>query len=222
MHPSLKSPDQGQLWLVSRDPQAVAPIQEVADTRGCRLLVFEDPDRFLSEYVPQVPECLLLDRDLAVSAGAIRSQLRARGSLVPWICLPEIAHAGPPGSGLTGADAPAVRDEIGPWIDKAFAWSRIYQADLQRAREGEERLARLTTRERSVLELVLEGLSSKQIAHQLGIARKTVDVHRAHLGHKLGTDSLAALVRLGIDAGRLEDLQSVADLGLLPCPYPMT
>jgi len=58
------------------------------------------------------------------------------------------------------------------------------------------RLAKLSRREREVLDLVVAGMASKTIAEKLGLRVKTVENHRAHLKRKLGVDSLAELVQL--------------------------
>ena len=60
----------------------------------------------------------------------------------------------------------------------------------------EARLARLTPREREVLDRVVDGRLNKQIAADLGIAEKTIKVHRARVMQKLEAKSLADLVRL--------------------------
>jgi RNA polymerase sigma factor (sigma-70 family) len=58
------------------------------------------------------------------------------------------------------------------------------------------RLARLSAREREVMEEVIRGRLNKQIAAELGITEKTVKAHRARVMEKLQTRSVAALVRL--------------------------
>ena len=58
-----------------------------------------------------------------------------------------------------------------------------------------ERLASLSHREREVLKLVVEGKTSKLIARELKITVKTVDVHRTHVREKLGSSTVAELVR---------------------------
>ena len=68
------------------------------------------------------------------------------------------------------------------------------QQQLQR--DTEQRLARLTKREREVCDLVAAGLLNKQIAVELGMSEKTVKVHRGRVTRKLDVDSVAALVRL--------------------------
>jgi RNA polymerase sigma factor (sigma-70 family) len=64
-------------------------------------------------------------------------------------------------------------------------------------------LALLTPREREVLQLVAGGLTSKEIALQLGISYRTVEVHRLHLMRRLNVHDVTALVRLALSAGLL-------------------
>jgi DNA-binding NarL/FixJ family response regulator len=62
-------------------------------------------------------------------------------------------------------------------------------------------IAQLTEREREVLVLIAEGLSSKEIAQQLGHAPKTAEAHRASLMRKLGVHKTSSLVRIAIRDG---------------------
>lgn len=59
----------------------------------------------------------------------------------------------------------------------------------------------LTTRERDVLTLVAEGLSSKQIAEHLNIGRRTVETHRERLMDKLDVRNAVGLVRAALARG---------------------
>ena len=58
----------------------------------------------------------------------------------------------------------------------------------------------LTTRQRQIMELVVAGQPSKNIAADLGISRRTVENHRASIMRKTGSTSIPALVRLSIGA----------------------
>jgi DNA-binding NarL/FixJ family response regulator len=62
----------------------------------------------------------------------------------------------------------------------------------------------LTDREREIYELVITGITTKEIAYQLGISPRTVDVHRAQIAKKLGADSMLDLVRLAIKEGLVD------------------
>ncbi len=59
----------------------------------------------------------------------------------------------------------------------------------------------LTTREREILQLLAEGLSSKEIAASLGVATRTVDSHRARIMQKLDIHKVSGLVRCAIREG---------------------
>jgi DNA-binding NarL/FixJ family response regulator len=65
-------------------------------------------------------------------------------------------------------------------------------------------LEMLTDREREVLQLIAEGLSSKEIAVRLGVSLKTVDSHRSNLMEKLDIHRVSGLVRFAIRAGLVE------------------
>ena len=65
-------------------------------------------------------------------------------------------------------------------------------------------VAMLTDREREVLQLIAEGLSSKEIANMLGVSLKTIDSHRSNLMEKLDIHKVSRLVRFAIRAGLVE------------------
>lgn len=67
-------------------------------------------------------------------------------------------------------------------------------------------LTALTPREREVMSLLVDGRQSKEIAHELGISRRTVDIHRGRLMRKMRARSIVDLIRMAI-AARLIDPQ---------------
>lgn len=70
-----------------------------------------------------------------------------------------------------------------------------------RQKDAADRIARLTPRQRQIMELVLSGHSSKNIAADLGISQRTIENYRASIMKKLGTKSLPELARLALAAG---------------------
>lgn len=66
---------------------------------------------------------------------------------------------------------------------------RSQTADLQ------QRLRRLTARERDILPLLLDGMSNKHIARELGLSPRTVETHRANLLKKMQVDSVTSLAK---------------------------
>jgi len=72
--------------------------------------------------------------------------------------------------------------------------------------EIESRIAALSPRERDVLTGLIEGRANKQIAFDLGISPRTVEIYRANLMNKMQADSLSDLVRMALVAGMLDSI----------------
>lgn len=77
----------------------------------------------------------------------------------------------------------------------------LFEALAKPRSNGDLSVSRLTSREREVLQLIAEGLSSKEIAVRLSLAVRTVDSHRAHLMTKLEVNKVSGLVRIAIREG---------------------
>lgn len=69
---------------------------------------------------------------------------------------------------------------------------------------GSSAVSILTEREREVLKLITDGLSSKEIASDLGVSLKTIDSHRSNLMKKLDIHKVSGLVRFAIRSGLVE------------------
>jgi FixJ family two-component response regulator len=91
---------------------------------------------------------------------------------------------------------PAPARDLLAAVGKALERDRARRAARKDQDELTRRLATLTARERDVMEGVVAGLLNKQIAGRLGIAEKTVKTHRGRVMAKMGTGSVAELVRL--------------------------
>jgi len=86
-------------------------------------------------------------------------------------------------------------------IDKSVRMSEVCCL----ARDAQMQLAKLTERERRVAELMAQGDRSKEIARDLGISNKTVEVHRHNVKAKLGVGSPVEVLQLFNDANTLGD-----------------
>lgn len=93
-------------------------------------------------------------------------------------------------------EKPFDHEQLVASIRRAFQEGGDTLVQSQAAESVAARLSQLTEREREVLVLVVAGRANKEIARELGISPRTVEIHRAHVMEKMEVSSLAELVRL--------------------------
>lgn len=81
----------------------------------------------------------------------------------------------------------------------------VIEAYVQRLEANHAPTDRITARQREVLQRVVEGRTSKEIARELGLSVKTVESHRAEIMRRLGVRHMAELVREAVRMGLLPD-----------------
>ena len=157
---------------------------------------------FLDSYEPGRPGCLLLDiRMPGMSGLELQQELDRRAIDLPVIILT--------GHGNVQVAVNAMKAGAVDFVEKPFnnelLLDRIQRAlsDSVKVREIrleqekiKARMARLTPREREVLERVIAGDTNKGVARRLGISDKTVELHRSRVMEKMKAGSLAALVKM--------------------------
>lgn len=171
------------------------------DSIGIEAYVYPDAASFLAELDPEEPAVVIVDvRMPGLSGFQLQERLLELDYPAPVIFCS--AHGDIPMS-VRAITAGAV-----DFLEKPYEPQRmldVVQQQLVAARERfarhiarratARRVATLTQREREVLRLVVDGLSSQVIAHRLGASVKTIDVHRARIKAKTEADSLGTLVR---------------------------
>jgi FixJ family two-component response regulator len=175
---------------------------------GLRVELFGSAREFAEFKVPDAAGCLVLDIRLpGVSGLDFQAELAAKGISTPIIFM--TGHGDIPMS-VKAMKAGAIDFLAKPFRDQDIldAVVRALERD-QKRRDSEKGVAELrirfdslTSREREVIALVLDGLMNKQIAAKLGVTEITVKVHRGHMMQKMKARSVIELVamadRLGI------------------------
>ena len=148
------------------------------------------------------PGCLVVDLRMPEMGGLeLQNELAARHIRLPIIMISGHADVGSAVRALkAGAldflQKPVARGELLDRVQEALALdAKARRTEAERLRV-EGCVARLTPRERQVMDLVVAGKTNKIIASELGLCEKTVEVHRARVMTKMEADSLAHLVRL--------------------------
>ena len=163
---------------------------------------FETGKQALDEWDSQTPGCWVVDYQMPEMTGlALVQDAHRRFGAIPFVLVT--------GVGTVPMAVEAIKMGAVTVIEKPFHHETFIDAvneaitlDLQRLElanrelELSKKIKLLTTREREVANLVVEGCLTKQIAKQLGISVKTVEVHRSHITKKLGVESVAQLVKL--------------------------
>lgn len=85
----------------------------------------------------------------------------------------------------------------GTFVSDAIA-SRIVDAFSKRSRDAQSPMEQLTDREFQVFQLIGHGLSTREMAEQLHVSAKTIEVHRVNIKEKLSTPTLPDLIRYAV------------------------
>jgi RNA polymerase sigma factor (sigma-70 family) len=192
------------VFLIDDDASVRDSLSLVLSLKGMRTQIFASAEDFLDTYRPEWRGCVLTDLQMPRMSGLdLQQALHERGISLPVVVL--TAHGDVPTTRL--AMKSGAFDFLEKPVDDEVLLDVLKNAireDGQRheAHSAESavrsRLARLTPREREVLELLVGGLSQREIAAQLKISPRTVEVYKARMMEKLQCGSLAELIRAAL------------------------
>ena len=192
------------VFVIDDDPAMRDSLRFLIQSIDLPVECFASAEDFLAAYSPQNPGCIVLDVRMPGLSGLELTERLGEDRFAPPIVL------------ITGhGDVPmavrALKAGAFDFIEKPFPdqvlLERIRQAiardaerrqELARLVKIERRATNLTTRERQVFEIVVQGKPNKVIASELGVSQKTVEVHRAHVMEKMQAQSFAELVKMAI------------------------
>ena len=202
------------VYVVDDDPSVRKALARLLHSAGHTVETFSSAAEFLARERCQGVGCLVLDVRMPSLGGMeLQAELAARGIDLPVVFL--TGHGDIPMT--VEAMKQGAVDFLTKPVDEEVLLDAVHQALLRhRAARSErlevqalqERVASLTPRELEVLRCVITGALNKQIAARLGIAEKTVKIHRARVMEKLGVTSVAELVQSCQHAG-VEPLASL-------------
>jgi RNA polymerase sigma factor (sigma-70 family) len=169
---------------------------------GLEVMTFPSAHAFLAFTPSDRPACLVLDVRLPGPSGLdLQAALTQADRSVPIVFI--TGHGNVPtsvramkGGAVDFLQKPFNDQELLDCVQRALRRSGEERAERAERSELERRVGSLTPREREVLLLVVAGMLNKQIADKLGIAEKTIKVHRGRVMEKMQADSIADLVRM--------------------------
>jgi len=197
----------GLIYIVDDDPSFRDSLERLVRVAGYATDTFPSAAAFLALPSFKRPACLLLDVDMPEFDGlALQKRLVGQGASLPIIFItgrgniPMSVKAMKAGA-LDFFTKPIEGAELLAAIDKALAQERHHLKTAKEQRGVERRVNTLTPRELEVLRWVIAGKINRHIASEMGIALKTVKLHRGKVMEKMKVSSVAELVRLSELAG---------------------
>jgi FixJ family two-component response regulator len=188
------------VYVVDDDAITHDLLRLVFKTVDLEIAAFASPVEFIEKFDPARPACVVLDLRMPEMDGIeTLALLRRRSKTTPVIFLT--------GYGDLSAVVRAMKLGAVDFLEKPVNsglllecvqhWLqydiKAHQA-LRRRQATLVRLAKLSSRQRQVLDCVLNGMSNKETARHLGVSPKAIELHRAHVMQKMGARNLVNLV----------------------------
>ncbi len=204
----MRNAQEQTVFVVDDDAAVRDSIQELVESVGLQAEGYASAFAFLDAFQPQYSGCLVLDVRMATMSGlALQERLNELGFKIPVIVL--TGHGDVP-MAVQAMKAGAVDFIQKPYRDQALldsinaalALDAAARCSSSAAKSLEQQLAALTGREREVLSRILMGLTSKEIARELGVSPRTVEAHRQNLLRKMEIASVKELMLYLAPQGR--------------------
>lgn len=190
------------IHVVDDDPNTRRYLQDLISTINYKTKSYDSATSFLEEYEDQGLGCLILDLQMpGINGLDLKDQLASHNIDLPVIMIS--------GYGDVSTAVQAMKAGVLDFIEKPFSGNvmldRIKNAVMQHGLARNQKAANndilqmmqtLTKREKQVMDFVVGGMHNKDIASELGISIKTVEVHRANVMSKMQAKSVADLVRM--------------------------
>ena len=192
----------GVVYLVDDDLSILKMLQTMVASIGVDAQPYSSARAFLTAYRPSPCECLVCDiRMPDIDGIGLQKNLEAMKATLPIIFVTGFAEV--------AIAVEAMKNGAYDFVEKPFS-AHLLLNKIQSALESSKaryaqwlarqtitaRVELLTPRERSVVDQVVAGLSSREISEQLGISVRTVENHRARILEKLHVESTVDLVKL--------------------------
>src|SRR3984885_4130851 len=194
-------PAERTIHVVDDDVAVHLSLERLLGSMGFATVSYTTSGAFLREAPHLLGGCVLLD--VKMPGLEVQARLRAIGFVPPIIV---ITGQGDIQTAVLAIKAGAFDFLEKPYEDEVLlaaieaALAACPDDHIHRAVDSAQRIARLSPREREVLDALVAGASNKAIAFDLGLSVRTVEVHRARMMERLGTRQLAEAIRLAVMA----------------------
>lgn len=181
-----------QIFFLDDEPTIREVVKETLEDSDFKVSCFGNPIECLARLRSQ--KCHLLITDLKMPEKDGIELLADVQHLAPWVPVLMITGFGDIPTAVKAMKAGAV-DFIEKPLDKRNFVRKIRSILKKNVATHPDLGTSLTRNETKILQLIINGMSNKEIANLLHRSARTIEVHRAHIMHKLGVDNLVDLVK---------------------------
>ncbi len=203
---------QQTVYVVEDDEAVRDSLELLLKSDGKQVKPYPSATDFLGDYSEEMAGCIVLDiRMPGMDGMELQKKLNARHCLLPIIFVtghgdvPLAVDAMKEGA-VDFIQKPYREEALLEKIEAALEQDREQRKTLSERQEIVRRIRTLTPRETEIMERMIGGQANKVIAIELDISQRTVEIHRSRVMHKMGTHSLAHLVRMVLSVKDLIDV----------------
>lgn len=194
------------IFVVDRDDFFRDTLRSLLESKDYRVQDYASCEAFLEDYSPGLRACLLVDANLpGMQSLELIHRLRSNGDELPTVMISD--------SHDVSLAVNAMKAGASDFIEKPFSRTEVLQIvarALEHSQDANKKMAwtqnathcidSLTLRQRQIMDMVLAGKPSKNIAVELGISQRTVENHRASIMTRTHSKSIPALARVALAA----------------------
>ena len=202
---------QQTVYVVEDDEAVRDSLELLLKSDGKPVKTYESATAFLKDYSDKMAGCIVLDiRMPGMDGMELQKKLNEKHSILPIIFVT--------GHGDVPMAVDAMKEGAVDFIQKPYREEALLEKieaalkqDLEQRKSLDEkqeiirRIKSLTPREHEIMDRMIAGQANKVIAIELEISQRTVEIHRSRVMHKMGTHSLAPLVRMVLSVKDLID-----------------
>lgn len=195
------------IYIVDDDPALCKALQWLLESVDLKVQFYHSAVDFLKNYQLSWQGCLLIDIRMPIISGLqLQEKLIELGNRLPIIM---ISGHGDISMAVRAMKAGAIDFITKPFNDQILVELIQYALSLNKPLTHQDTLLKryqtLTPREQQTMMGVVEGKMNKQIAYDLKISHKTVELHRSHVMQKMGAKTLADLIKMALELSELKE-----------------
>ena len=202
---------QQTVYVVEDDEAVRDSLELLLKSDGKPVKTYESATAFLKDYSDKMAGCIVLDiRMPGMDGMELQKKLNEKHSILPIIFVtghgdvPMAVDAMKEGA-VDFIQKPYREEALLEKIEAALSQDLEQRKSLDEKQEIIRRINSLTPREHEIMDRMIAGQANKVIAIELEISQRTVEIHRSRVMHKMGTHSLAHLVRMALSVKDLID-----------------